>query len=131
MMQKRFIRIAKPTAILLAIGFTYLLIHELTGFSLRCPIYQLFGVYCPGCGVGRMCFHLAHGEIAQAFLSNCVVFCMLPLLLGVAVFHAVRYVRFGDKKMYRIEKIGAWVLVSILLVFAVARNIFPIDILIP
>ena len=33
--------------------------------------------------------------------------------------------------MYRVEKIGAWVLVAILLIFAVARNIFPIDILIP
>ena len=130
-MQKRLFRIAKPTAILLAIGFTYLLIHELTGFSLLCPIYQIFGVYCPGCGVGRMCVHLAHFELAQAFSSNCVVFCILPILLGALIFHAVRYVRFGEIKMYRVEKIGAWVLVAILLIFAVARNIFPIDILIP
>lgn len=130
-MQKRLFRIAKPTAILLAIGFTYLLIHELTGFSLLCPIYQIFGVYCPGCGVGRMCVHLAHGEIAQAFSANCVVFCMLPILLGAAIFHAVRYVRFGDKRMYLAEKIGAWVLVAILLIFAVARNIFPIGYMVP
>lgn len=124
-------RIAKPTAVVLAIGFTYFLIHELTGFSLFCPIYKVFGVYCPGCGVGRMCVHLAHGELARAFSSNCVIFCLIPILLGFAIFHAVRYVRFGEKKMYKAERVGVWVLVALLLIFAVVRNLYPIDVLVP
>lgn len=124
-------KIAKPTAIVLAIGFTYILIHELTGFSLGCPIYKVFGVYCPGCGVGRMTFHLLHFEISEAFSSNCVVFCLLPIALLELVFHGCRYIRYGDGSFYKAERIGLWVVIGILVTFSVVRNLYPIDILIP
>ena len=130
-MRERFYRTAKPTAIVLAIGFTYYLIHRLTGFALFCPIYRIFGVYCPGCGVGRMCDHLLRFEFAEAFSSNCVVFCLLPVLVIAALFHAYRYIRYGNGGLFKAESVAVWVIVAILLIFAVVRNLYPVDILVP
>lgn len=124
-MKQRFYRIAKPTAIVMAIGFSYILLHELTGFSLHCPLRQLTGIYCPGCGMGRMCFHLLRFEFAEAFHDNCVIFCLLPIALVEAVVHGYRYIRYGNGRFNRAENIGVWVVVAILLVFGGVRNIFP------
>lgn len=125
-MADRIKRLAKPTALIAAIGFAYLLVHELTGFSLFCPFRRFLGIYCPGCGVSRMCFHIAHGELQDAFASNCAVFCLLPIGLSLAAFHAYRYLRYGDGSLYKAEKIGLWVAIVLLIVFAVVRNLFGI-----
>lgn len=130
-MRERFLRIVKPTAILLAIGFTYILIHRLTGFALFCPIHEFLGIYCPACGVSRMLLHLARFEIAEAFSSNCVLFCLLPVFLFEAVYHGYRYVRYGSGKLNKAENIGVYVIIGVLLVFAVVRTLYPVDILIP
>ena len=124
-MKQRFFRIAKPTAIVLAIGFAYILLHELTGFTLHCPIRQVTGLYCPGCGVGSMCFYLMRFNFSAAFRDNPVVFCLLPITLIEAVFHAYRYVRYGDGSIKKGEQIWLWAVVAILVIFGVLRNIFP------
>ncbi|MBI9060582.1 MAG: DUF2752 domain-containing protein [Marinilabiliaceae bacterium] len=49
-------------------GYAYILIfanYEVT-FSL-CPIKQLTGFPCPGCGMGRSTFELLHGHLWTAF----------------------------------------------------------------
>jgi hypothetical protein len=124
-MKQRFLRIAKPTAVVLAIGFSYILLHRLTGFTLHCPIRRITGLYCPGCGVGRMCFHLLRFDFAGAFRSNCVVLCLLPIGLITAAIHGYRYVRYGSGRLNRAEQIGLWVVVAILVLFGILRNIFP------
>lgn len=130
-MRARALRILKPAAVILAIGLAYLLIHELTGFALFCPFRRFLHLYCPGCGVSRMCFHLAHLEFYEAFSSNCVVFCLLPVAAVDGVYHAYRYIRYGSGRFRRAEEIALWVIVGLLLIFAVVRNLFPIDILVP
>jgi len=125
-------KLIKPTVILLAIGFTYLLIHKLTGsFALSCPFRSFLGIYCPGCGISRMFVYLFRLDFYHAFSSNCVVFCLLPIAVGMAIHHAYKYVRYGSAKLNKAENIGIWVAVVILLAFAVIRNLYPIDILIP
>ncbi len=130
-MRQNFYRIAKPTVIVLAIGFTYLILHELTGFSLYCPVWHFFHIYCPGCGVSRMFFHLFHLEFYEAFSSNCVVFCLLPFGLFEVFFHSWRYVRYGNGKFFKAERIILWVIVGILIAFGILRNLWHTDILIP
>ncbi len=130
-MSDRIKQIVKPTAIVLAIGFTYLLIHEWTGFSIPCPFWTIFHLYCPGCGVSRMCIHLFHGEIYEAFSSNCVIFCLLPITLADAMFHAYRYIRYGYGRFNRVERVAVWVIIGILVMFGIVRNAYPIDVLVP
>lgn len=130
-MKTRLIQTAKPTAILLAIGFAYMLFSELTGLSLFCPFWTFLHIYCPGCGVSRMLTNLAHLRFYEAFSSNCVLFCLLPVFAAVMIRHAYLFIRYGKKGFSRAETVAAWVIVGILLAFAVVRNIWRIDILIP
>ena len=130
-MKQRFLQISKPTAIVLAIGFAYLLLHELTGFSIFCPVYKISGMYCPGCGVSRMFFHLFNGEIYEAFSSNCLLFCLLPVAVFECLFHGYRYVRYGNGRFFKAERIGLWVVVGLLVAFGILRNVVRADILIP
>lgn len=130
-MRQNLYRIVKPTVIVAAIGFSYLILHELTGFSLFCPVWRFLHLYCPGCGVSRMFFHLFRLELYEAFSSNCVVFCLLPVGLAAAVFHGYRYVRYNNGRFFRWERIALWVIVGILVVFGILRNIWRTDLLIP
>jgi hypothetical protein len=43
-----------------------------------CLFHHLTGLYCPGCGSGRMLVHLCHLEIIPAFFSNPLGFLLLP-----------------------------------------------------
>ncbi len=130
-MRDRALRIAKPAAVVLAAGLGYLLIHELTGFALFCPFRRFLHIYCPGCGVSRMFFHLAHLEWYEAFSSNCVAFCILPIAVVMCAVHAFRYIRYGDGRLRRFEQAGVYLAIGVLLVFAVVRNIYPAPLLIP
>lgn len=130
-MRERSLKLAKPVAVIAAIGFAYLLFHELTGLALFCPFRRFLNLYCPGCGVSRMFFHLAHFEFAEAFSSNCVIFCLLPIAAAEAVYHAYRYIRYGSAKLNKAEMIGVYIVIGILIAFGVARNIWHADWLVP
>ncbi len=45
---------------------------------LICIIYALTGYYCPGCGAGRACYCILHGQIYQAFRYNPLLVLLLP-----------------------------------------------------
>lgn len=130
-MRQRAIKLAKPVAVTAAIGFAYYLLHELTGFALFCPFRRFLNIYCPGCGVSRMFFHLFKLEFADAFSSNCVLFCLLPIALIELIYHGYRYIRYGSGKLNKVETIGVYVVIGILIVFGVARNIWQVDCLVP
>ena len=130
-MRERVIKLAKPALIITAVGFAYLLFHELTGLALFCPYRKFLHVYCPGCGISRMFFHLAHFEFAEAFSSNCVVFCLLPIAVIGVIFHGYRYIRYGNGSLYKAEKIALYILIGVLIAFGIARNIWQVDWLIP
>ena len=121
----------KPMAILLAIGFIYSLFYFIAGFGIPCPFKSLTGLYCPGCGISRMFMYMLKLDFQAAFSSNCVVFCVLPFFLAGVVRHWYRYIRYGDKELSRTENVLIILLVAVLLIFAVVRNIFPVDILVP
>lgn len=130
-MKSRLLKILKPVATTLALGFTYVVIYKLTGFSLFCPIKKFTGLYCPGCGVSRMFLHLLRLDFAGAFSSNCVLFVMLPIFGAFGAVHAYRYVRYNEHGLKKWENTLCYVCIGILLVFGAARNLFPIDILVP
>ena len=130
-MRERIIKLSMPVAVVAVIGFAYLLIHELTGFSVPCPVNLVTGLYCPGCGVSRMFFCLFRMDIAGAFSSNCVIFCLLPIAAIAAVFHAYRYIRYGRGGLYKAETVALYVIIAILILFGIARNIWHADWLIP
>ena len=130
-MKQRFKKVMKPIVILLTIGFLYIILHFITGFSIPCPIYTITGFYCPGCGISRLCFHLARFELLEAASSNVVVFCLLPAFAAGFVLYLYRYIRYDQRGFSKSENAVLIVVIVLLCLFGVIRNILPIDILIP
>lgn len=116
-------------AAVLAAGIVYYLISDYITF--KCPFHFFTGLYCPGCGVTRMCIHLAELDIYAAFRSNCAVFVCLPFL---AVFFAVRaygYIKTGKYIYNKPMKIMLYALIVILVAFGFLRNIPTFSFLLP
>ena len=78
-----------------------------------CMLKHLTGVACPTCGFTRGALSLLHGQVAQAWLYN-------PLLYSIlAIFFAVTAVRIISARGVRInltgiERKAAWVLAGAL-----------------
>ncbi len=130
-MKQRALKTLKPIAILMAVGFIYTIIYNIIGFGIPCPIHLIFHIYCGGCGVSRMFIHLLHLQFYEAFSSNCVLFCMLPIALILYIRHCYVYILYGQKELNKLERILTWTALVVLLIFTVVRNIYPIDILVP
>lgn len=115
-------------------GALYLYYHSPYEYPLPCVYHLLTGLYCPGCGAGRACYFLLHGQIAEAFSYNPLMVIFLPFF-GVYVF-----VRVADwvitGKNHVDEKMNIKLLLGILVViflYGVVRNIpvFPLTLLAP
>ncbi len=50
----------------------------LRGGHLLCPVYELTGLYCPGCGSGRAALALLRGDVAAAFSHNALALLLMP-----------------------------------------------------
>jgi hypothetical protein len=96
----------------------------------KCPLYQLTGWHCPGCGITRAAYALLHGDIPGAFAKN-------PLLMAAAPFAAVYCIwkrrQAGPGWATTIPAKAIVGLLLVLLVFAVLRNIpgYPFELLAP
>lgn len=130
-MSKRIIRIVKPTAVVLAIGFIYIVLHYTTGFSISCPFHKLTGLNCPGCGVSRMALNILKLNFSDAFRCNPVVFCLLPVFGGFLAVHLYKYIRYGECSFKKWENAVLYSIAVILIIFGVVRNVFSDLFLIP
>lgn len=122
-MKERAKKAIRPIAFFLAIGLIYAVIHLSTGFAIPCPVHTFTGLYCPGCGVTRMCAHLLRGEIIDAFWSNPAVFIIAPFLLALISYHTYAYIRYGNAKYRRGETVILYVVAGLLVIYGVGRNL--------
>ncbi len=130
-MSNRILKVIKPTALILAIGFIYIILHYTTGFAISCPFHFATGFNCPGCGLSRMILNILGLNFVKAFRCNPVLFCLSPVFAGFFVWHIYKYIRYGDFTLKNWEGIILYVIAGILVVFGVVRNIFPDVFLIP
>jgi len=88
-----------------------------------CPLHQMTGLWCPGCGTTRALHQLVHGNLAAAFRFNPLAIAMLPL----AGYLIVR----GDASTMKPGWI--WALLVVVVAFGVLRNIpaYPFTLLAP
>ena len=96
-----------------------------------CPIYTIFHVYCPGCGVTRMLGALFKGDFYQAFRYNPLVFILLPFIIFY-IFDLI-HSRITKKELYtnRVNNKVFYVLIAILLIYGLLRNINGFEVLRP
>lgn len=57
----------------------------LDGAPSLCLIRAAGGTWCPGCGMSRALWHLAHGEVTTALAFNRLVVVIAPLLAWAAL----------------------------------------------
>ena len=123
-MHKRIRTLCIKTGGLLGAGLFYAFICILAGHPLvPCLFHTVTGLYCPGCGVSRMCLSILSLDFASAFKANAAVFLLRPPGLVMALRMAVRYVRTGNTRPTQVQTCVFYVMVGVLLVFGVVRNL--------
>jgi len=103
------------------------------GFFPRCPLYQIFGIACPGCGLTRGFHALFHGDLLTALDYNA----LLPFYAFIFGYFFISLILLAVKgqglsfKIFRPKMILGFLAIS--LVFAVVRNlpVYPFSVLYP
>jgi hypothetical protein len=88
-----------------------------------CPIHQLLGMQCPGCGATRAIAALLHGDLRAAFHLNSLFLCALPALI---LYAAIAYRRALAQRPFtwpRIPMPALYLALTAITLFTVARNI--------
>ena len=115
----------KQTIILILILVTYLILGKIFHIYLKCPIHEIFHVYCPGCGLTRMLSSILKLDFYQAFRYNPLLFIMLPFSLLLLIEDVYSELK-NKKSIYkRIPNCIWYIIIVILLIYAVLRNIYP------
>ena len=97
-----------------------------------CPLHELTGILCPGCGSARVLHDLAHGQILSACGHNILIVCLVPFLAIWTVVSLWRGLRHNLAPLQ--PPLGAARLVLVVvMVFWVTRNLpwWPFTLLAP
>lgn len=87
-----------------------------------CPVYALFGVYCPGCGGMRAVHNLTDGHIIDSLHSNLLALPMLVLFALWVGDWAVRAWRGEGPRLPEISSATMWILLGSIAGYTVLRN---------
>ncbi len=93
-------------------------------FYPKCVMYQLSGLYCPGCGGTRAAHHLVHGRFFDACRMNVFATLFLPILLSVLLWQKIVLDRKKPFLTLSASPRLQWTLGMSVIAFGIARN-FP------
>lgn len=119
----RFKKLLIKAALICGVGLGYAFFSSVFHWGIPCPIHAVTGLYCPGCGVSRMCLALLRLDVAEALRWNIGVMAALPFAAVVFLCQAVRYVRTGNAKLQKWQDVMLLIIIGWLLVFTVLRNL--------
>lgn len=119
----RFLKITKKSALLCLLGVGYAFFVLWTGIAVPCPLHTVTGLYCPSCGVSRMCLSLLRLDLPGAWHANVMLLLLLPLFAGVFLSWAVRYIKTGNRNLLRWQTAVIWSCCVLLLIFGILRNV--------
>lgn len=106
--------------VLIVIFLIYTVLIIRFDIGIPCVFYEITGLYCPGCGITRLCLSLFEGDVYQAFRYNPIIFIDLPILFILFVLNIF------FKKNKNIKKITDVIIIflaTITIIFGVIRNI--------
>ena len=90
-----------------------------------CPLYELTGLYCPGCGGTRSLTALLHGKLLLALHENPAVPALV--LLGVLFYIERAAAVFGKRLRLFPRRKAFWIAVcAVHLTWAILRNFLPV-----
>ena len=108
-----------------AFGCTALFFWPPTRISFypACPIHQLLGIECPGCGATRALAALLHGHLMQALRLNALFVLLLPVALAGAVECYRRALRPGLFHWPQPPASAFYATIAAAAIFTLARNL--------
>ena len=120
-------RIAKVAAAALCAFAALLYLYytaEGEGAGIPCPLHQLTGLYCSGCGASRALRSILHFDFYQALRYNAMFTFSVPFFAVYSCFVAASYIRFGkDRVSQKIPAKAVWVFIAAAILFGVLRNV--------
>lgn len=106
--------------VLIVIFLIYTVLIISFDIGIPCVFYEITGLYCPGCGITRLCLSLFEGDIYQAFRYNPIIFIDLPILFILFVLNIFFK---NNKNIKKITDVIIIFLATITIIFGVIRNI--------
>ena len=103
----------------------YFIFHLITDFYIPCPIHKIFHVYCPGCGVSRMLVSILKLDFVKAFNYNKLLFILFPFALFLYIEFIYSVIKKKEPLYKKIDNKVWYILIVILIIYAVLRNIIP------
>lgn len=107
--------------ILIASSVAIYVFLRITHISLECPVYQMSGFYCPGCGITRCGLNFFKFNLYGAFRDHPGLFVCMVVWVVISIFAFI-----GKPKVFRDSKVLLrilYVCVAIYILFAIVRNI--------
>lgn len=114
-MWKRLLRVVMLHILAVVFVLTALLI------GIKCPVYEITHLYCPGCGATRMLKALLDFDVVQAFRYNPFIFITTPMIVTVAYRYMYLYI-VGKDVPERLDNLILCYAVCLVL-FGVIRNV--------
>jgi hypothetical protein len=93
------------------------------GFYPICPLHEMTGWQCPGCGGLRAMHQLLHGHIGAAWRLNPFVVGLLPVALWLGAREAVWIFARREWPGLVTRPVFGWLLMGAFLIFGVLRNV--------
>ncbi|MGD9703288.1 MAG: DUF2752 domain-containing protein [Acidimicrobiia bacterium] len=91
---------------------------------LRCPLHEMTGLWCPGCGVTRATYKALHGDVLGALGTNLFLPVFAVLVVAGWLTWFLPTIERRPPLLVARAPAGAWVaLGASLLLFAVLRNL--------
>ena len=119
------------TALILGSGIAYYLFIRFTGFEVPCIIYKSTGLYCITCGITRMFVALFSLDFVAAAKNNILVLTLLAPAIIFAIYKAVKYVKTGQLRLTKPQKIIILLVLLLSIAFMVLRNLPQLSFLAP
>ncbi|MBQ9181658.1 MAG: DUF2752 domain-containing protein [Bacilli bacterium] len=111
--------------IFLIILVLYLVLGSAFNIYIGCPIHDITGFHCPGCGLTRMLLSILKLDFYQAYRYNPLLFITLPFI--IFLYFNNLYCKLYNKKSI-IKKIPNWfwyIILFIVILYGIMRNIIP------
>lgn len=121
-MRTRWKSVLRTVGFLAAAGFLYTVLY-LLGIQIPCVFHRLTGLYCPGCGISRMCISILRLDFLSALRYNSMVILLIPVFLFLGIQLVVRYVRTGSKQLTKGQQIVFCIMAILLMLFGILRNL--------
>lgn len=111
-----------PIILLFTLAFLYFNQFKIK-YLLKCPIYTMTGIYCPGCGSQRATFELFHLNLWGVLKLNALYFLALLLVLNHVITSLInKYFNKNLKSLLNHKKAPIIILV-LTLIFSILRNL--------